>query len=195
VGDQGIRNTIDKIDIFGDIALNKKVLNPFFSVSFLTQFSKGYDYGVEPKLAKSNFWDPAYLTESLGLSYAPNEVFSCKLGVAVKETFTRNFNGYSDDPETSEVEKVLIEPGLSSRSDLTLALNEKLKYSSLLELFSNMAALDEVDWRWDNKLEISLSKLIAAELSVYLLYDKNMAAKTQIKQFLSIGLVYDVFDE
>jgi len=196
LGDQGIRNSIDRINIYGNITLKKKILQPYFSVNFLSQFTKGYDYSGEEKIAKSDFWDPAYLTESIGLVYAPSKHFKNQLGVAVKETFTRNFRSYSDDTETENVfEKTLMEPGLNYRADVLFNINKKMEFTSLFEMFSNLSSVEEIDVRWDSKIVMKLSKYIAAEFNLYLLYDKNMLSKTQIKEFLTIGLVYEVFGE
>ncbi len=194
---RSIRNAIDKIDVYGNIALKKKkFLDPYFSVSLITQFARGYNYKKDPPQLKSDFWDPAYLTESIGVGYAVNPNFKNKLGYGVKHTFTRQFHNYSDDPETKDVvEKNKIEHGLNFRSDLSAKPKENIKIETTMELFSNFGTFEEIDVRWDSKFTLRLAKCIVTELSIYLLYDRDMFTKLQLKEFLSIGIVYEFFKE
>ena len=145
-------------------------------------------------MAKSDFWDPAYVVESMGTGLVMNDNLKNKFGFAVKETFTRKYRTYSDDTKSTDYQEwIKIEPGLNCRSVLSLKVNSMMKFSSTLELFSNIQGFKEVDIRWDNNLSAKVVKYVSVNLSAYILYDKNMTPKTQIKQFLGIGFMYDIF--
>lgn len=76
-------------------------VNPYVAASGETQFTAGYDYDQEPKVEVSNFLDPGYFTQSVGVGYEPVEEFRTRLGFAVKETVTMDHNApYADDPDT-----------------------------------------------------------------------------------------------
>ncbi|MCR4440034.1 MAG: DUF3078 domain-containing protein [bacterium] len=195
LGTKGIRNTQDKIDLYAQYTHKSKTLsNPYISLSLLTQFAKGYDYRKEPPLLKSDFWDPAYLMESSGFGLVLTRRVQAKVGVAVKHTFTRHLTAYSDDPKTpNAVERVKVEPGLTARTDVNLAVNSNLKLGQTLELFSNLRGFRQVDARLDNRLEAKMAKFVSVNLSVFLLYDRDQTRKVQLREFLGIGFVLDVF--
>ena len=56
------RTTLDRIDIDCTLAWKAAAfVNPYFSMGLLSQFTQGFDYSKDPPVAKSNFFDPAYL--------------------------------------------------------------------------------------------------------------------------------------
>lgn len=194
-GGSSLKNTLDKIDVDANITIKeKKYMNPYFSLTFDSQFARGYDYKKAPPVAKSGFWDPAYMVESAGSGVIVSQNFQSKLGMAIKETFTRNFRQYSDDGKTTDKKEWLkVEPGLNSRTDFTYRFNHKIKVTSKLILFSNLEAFNEIDMRWDSNLQAKLAKYISVDLSLFALYDKDVSVKTQIRQFLGIGFNYNFF--
>ena len=123
-----------------------------------------------------------------------NEIVQTKLGFALKETFTRNFRSYSDDPKTKWIKEWFkIEKGINSRTDLSYNINKSMKISSKLEIFSNLSTFKEIDARWDSQFRAKLTKFFSINLSVYALYDYDDSQNVQIKQFLGIGFVYNFF--
>ena len=194
-GDQKNRNTLDKIDIDANIIFKKKkLLNPYFSFTLSTQFAKGYDYKMEPPEAKSDIFDPAYLVQSIGIGIIVKPKIQNKMGFAVKETFTRSFRQYSDNPNTADkIEWLKIEPGITSRTDLSYPINKNTEVTSKLILFSNLKSFKDIDFRWDSNFQAKLARYFSVNFSVYFLYDSDISKKTQIKQFLGIGFIYSFF--
>ncbi len=194
-GVQETRNTLDKIDIDAFIIFKKKkLLNPYLSLTFNTQFAKGFDYKKEPPEAKSNFFDPAYLVQSIGTGIIMNPKIQTKMGFAVKETFTRDFRQYSDNPNTADKKEWLkVEPGITSRTDLSYPINDDIKVTSKLILFSDLKAFKDVDFRWDSNFQAKLARYFSVSFRVYILYDSDISKKNQIKQFLGIGFIYSFF--
>ncbi|HSP88719.1 MAG TPA: DUF3078 domain-containing protein, partial [Ignavibacteriaceae bacterium] len=82
------------------------VLDPYFSNTTRTAIAAGYNYDIDPAVEIANFFDPGYLTQSLGFTYDKTPGFSTRLGFAVQEVITNKFTFYSDDVETAEVEKL-----------------------------------------------------------------------------------------
>ena len=165
-------------------------VNPYVAASVETQFAPGYDYTDEGKTEVSNIFDPAYLSQSVGLGYEPVDEFKTRLGFAVRETVTRDYNVYADDPETVEIEKIKVEPGLESVTDFTKKLIGGILLTSKLEIFSNMKGVEEVDVRWDNVFSAKISKYIDVSFNIKLLYDRDVSKKRQLKQALAVGLTY-----
>jgi hypothetical protein len=191
IGDVEARKAADEIKLESVYTYKFGVyVNPYIAATGKTQFTKGYIYDNNFKKAVSNFMDPAYFTESIGVGYAPNDKIKSRLGAALKETITSDFP-YADDPTTTDkIEKTKVEIGAESTTDINLKLSETILFTSKLELFSNLERVDEIDVNWDNLFSAKISKYISVSLNVCLFYDKDISKKRQLKETLAVGLSY-----
>jgi hypothetical protein len=192
IGDVEARKAADEIKLESVYTYKFGVyVNPYIAATGKTQFTKGYIYDNNLKTAVSNFMDPGYFTESIGVGYAPNDKIKSRLGAALKETITSDFpNPYADDPNTEKIEKTKVEIGAESTTDINLKLSENILFTSKLELFSNLERVDEIDVNWDNLFSAKISKYINVSLNVCLFYDKDISKKRQLKETLAVGLSY-----
>lgn len=192
VGDQEARKSADEINI--ESVYSRKLghpLNPFVAVTAKTQFVSGFEYTDDAKTKVSEFMDPGYFTQSVGVGYTPNENFKTRLGATLKETITSDFPvPYADDPETPELEKTKVEPGISSVTNFKKKLEDNIIFTSDLDIFTDLEAFDRIDVLWENNLTFQVTKLINVTLDVDLLYDKDISDRRQIKQVLALGLSY-----
>jgi hypothetical protein len=192
LGDQGIRKTDDRIDL--ESMLTYKLSdhwNPYAAATLKTQFAPGYKYpSTGPEVQVSQFFDPAFLTQSAGVVYQPIAEFKTRLGLGLREVLSSKY-GYADDPETvTEIEHSSVNGGLESVSELTLKLDEQVSFSSKLELFSTFKHIDQVIMRSDNTLAAKVSKYITVLLNVQLLNERAVSPRTQVKETLAMGLSY-----
>jgi len=166
-------------------------VNPYVAAKGETQFTPGYDYKEDSKTEISDILDPGYFTESAGFGYEPVTGFKTRLGFALKETITRNFPvPYADDPETEDVEKIKIEPGMESVTDFTKAIIGNILLTSKLEMFSNFKGIKEVDVKWDNIFTAKLTQYMNVNLNIKFFYDRDVSARRQLMQSLALGLTY-----
>jgi len=192
-GDAESRKSIDEIKLESVLTYKMGIyINPFVAATGESQFAPGYDYSKTPKQKLSTFIDPAYFRESLGVGYEPNKIIKTRLGVALKQTVTRNIpQPYADDPKTTaEIEKFKNEVGAESVTDVNWKLTETTLLTSKLELFSTLKAFDETDVKWDNVLTTKISKYFNINLNAMIFYDKDISKKRQLKQALALGFVY-----
>jgi len=168
------------------------VINPYIAATALTQFTPGYDYDTDPKTKISDFLDPGYFREAIGLDYKPSETFKTRLGVAFKQTVADVFaTRWSDDPETiDKVEKIRSEVGAESVTDYSVNVSELIVYVTKLELFSNLNRIDEIDVRWDHLFSAKVADYLAVSFNLNIFYDKDISLKRQLKQTLAVGLTY-----
>lgn len=192
IGQQDPRKSLDEIKMESVYTYKLGTLiNPFAAIKGETQFAYGYKYTDTSAVKISNFMDPGYFTESIGLGYTPSEQLTTRLGFAMKQTVTRDFPvPYSDDPETPEKETFRSEAGLESVTDFSQTFKENLLFTSNLVLFSNLKAVNQVDIQWDNVLTASIVKYVNVTFNFKLVYDRNLSVKRQIKQALSLGMTY-----
>ena len=192
VGDQDSRKSIDEIKLESVYTYKMSLyVNPYISASAQTQLMKGYKYTDTTNFVVSNFFDPAYFIQSAGIGFAPNETVKTRLGAALKETVTQDYPvPYADDPDTPEIEKTKVEPGIESVTDVNVTLAKNILFTSNLQLFSNMKAFNEIDVNWDNLLVAKVNDYINVNFNVKLFYDRDISTKRQLMQSLALGLTY-----
>lgn len=193
LGDQGLRKTDDKLDL--ETMLTYKLhetINPYGSATLKTQFARGYKYDAKGTgTAVSQFFDPAYLTQTVGAVYQPFAQLKTRLGAGLREILTSEFPGYADDPSTtSEIEKSKIDGGLESVTELAVHIDDNVSLSAKLEMFATFKKLDEVILRSDNTVTAKVSKYVTVMLNVALINERAASPRTQVKEVLAFGLSY-----
>ncbi len=192
LGGLGLRKTDDKIDL--ETILTYKLgtyVNPYAAATLKSQFAQGYKYDAAGnKIPVSKFFDPGYLTQSVGAGYQPMPEIKTRLGAALREIFTSEFTGYADDPTTTTIENTRVDGGLESVTDVEWKMDDNILFTSKLELFAPFKNIDEIVIRNDNTIAAAVSKYIAVNLNLQLINEKQISPRTQIKQTLAIGLRY-----
>ncbi len=162
------------------------------SNTFLTQITTGYNYKVDPAVEISNFFDPAYITQGIGLLYDKSEFVQSRLDIAAREIISNNFFKEADDPLTPETEKFKFDIGLNSVTDLKIPVAENVQYVSKLSLFSPFRKLDIWDVRWENLITAQINKWLATNLNWVIVYDEDQIKRTQVRQAFQLGLVFSI---
>ncbi len=198
---QSTRKTEDQINISSNYGYD---LGKFYYLSagaqFVSQFTRGYNYGATPNPTKrdriSQFMAPGYLNLGLGISYNPKENI---------QIIFRPINGqftFVTDPLLQVAGKYGLErDGQSVRSEIGARLNiiyrlkvfKDIHYTSNLNFFSNyLSHFERVDISYAGILNMKFNKYINATVNIDLLYDHDQMRKLQRKQTLGIGLVYNM---
>jgi hypothetical protein len=167
-------------------------INPYFSNEVRTGLANGFDYKVSPEQQISAFFDPGYITQSLGFIYA-RKVFNTRLGIGLQETFTNKFNFYTDDAKTLEVEKFKIETGVESVSEASFEFMKNMNYTGRLRLFSRFNALDVWDVNWDNIITAKINDYFNVNFNFNFIYQQDQSLKAQYKEALQLGFSYVIF--
>ena len=195
LGTQAIRKTDDEIYFESLlIYLLGTHINPYGSFTLRTQFAPGYEYPTDTtRFQVSKFFDPAYMTQSVGIAWQPDPIFTTRLGAGVREVITSQYNQYADDHTTPlEIEKTRIQGGLESVSSLAWEFAENMLLTSRLELFAPFKTLDQIIVRSDNLIAMKVNKFVTANFNVVFVNDANVSTRTQIKETLSIGFSYTI---
>ncbi|HED07827.1 MAG TPA: DUF3078 domain-containing protein [Ignavibacteria bacterium] len=182
-------------DFYLESVILKKIdfpVDPYFSNTVRTSLTIGYNYGTTPKTEIVNFFDPGYVTQSIGFYYEPNKEFNTRLGIGVEEVFTRNNTKYADNKSTPRIEKSGVEAGIESVSSLKKLVAENLLLKSKLRLFTRFNSLDVWDVRWDNTIVAKINGFLNVNFTFLLVYQQDQSLKTQIKQGLQLGFVYTI---
>ncbi|MGE5315111.1 MAG: DUF3078 domain-containing protein [Acidobacteriota bacterium] len=195
LGSRAIRKTEDKIDLESVLSYRTGwVVNPYVAATLKTQFTAGYTYdAADNRTQVSDFFDPAFLTQSVGGEFRPAAWIKTRIGVALREVITKTYNQYADDKTTPEIEKTKTEGGLESVTDIQLTIDDNVLFTSRLELFDPFKHMDRVVVRSDNMLSAKVGRYIVVSLNVVLVNDVQITPRTQVKQTLALGINYSIF--
>lgn len=167
---------------------------PFASNLIRTPISNGFDYSEEVKKQIVAFFDPGYVTQTIGFAYDKSEIIKTRLGIAFEESFSNKFAAqYTDDKETAELETFRYETGIESMTDLNLKLDDNVVYKSKLRLFSGFDRMTVWDVAWDNTFTAEVNKWLNVSLSFILVYKASESLRTQMQEGLQVGIVYNLF--
>ena len=193
LGTAGFRTTDNELYLESVISRNIGwAIDPYFSNTVRTALAAGFNYDTDPATKIANFFDPGYLTQSLGFTYDKTPGFTTRIGAAVQEVITNKFNFYSDDTETAEIEKVKVETGVESVTTAEHTVMENVLLKSKLRLFSRFESFDVWDVRWDNTLAAVVNEYVNVSFSFLLIYEEAQIKTRQIKEALQLGLTYNI---
>jgi len=196
---QGARKSNDRI-FFDNKVASQLSKNWFFfgSLSFESQFDKGFQYdaeGIIPPLLISNFMSPGYLTESIGFEYKPTKYFDLRLGTGTaRQTFVLDTTIYRNIPGNYGVT-----PGKTIRNDIAFQLvaifdkdiAKNMHLNARYDMFVPYnQSLAYVRHRLDAVLAARVNRLINVSINGTLLFDKNTSSSIQGTEGLSLGILY-----
>jgi len=171
-------------------------VNPFVSASLKTQFTEGVTTDATGKVAPvSQFFDPAYLIQSVGFGYQPVKEVRTRLGAGVREIVTSKYRQYANSPSVPVADwvKVSVDGGIESVTDVEWKPQADVLVRSNLGLFAPIRRISEVTMRMDNTMMINIAKYFVVVVNVQLINDLNASTRTQIKEVVAFGLTYTLF--
>lgn len=188
------RKTDDRFDVtskYGYQIAKKLYASALFN--FNTQMLPGYAYSATSETKISNLMSPGKVLLSLGLEYRPSDNFS----VFVSPVTTRWLLKMDKDFLNEAVFGV--PAGSKSYNEIGAYLSARYKkdlakfatYTTRLDLFSNYKKNPQnVDVLFNNLLVLKYNSWLATSISVDILYDHDILAKTQLKEILGVGLSF-----
>ncbi len=168
-------------------------VDPYISNTVRTAITEGFNYKKDPPERIANFFDPGYITQSIGFTYDKLKFFRTRFGIAVQETFTSKYRQYTTRKETPDMEETfMLETGVESVASGEYKLDTNILFKSSLRLFSRFESLDVWDIRWDTTINAKVNSYINVGFNLLVVYEKSQTVKTQIKQGLQVGLTYNI---
>ncbi len=190
---------------------------------FKTQIDNNYKYGTpnvatgEPTKAdwlaarelKSGLLSPAYSTLGIGLLWTPKSWISVNVSpltggfVIVQEEALRKTYGMELLEDGVNYKSSRFELGAQVKTDINFTVNDNLKYTTQLVLFSNyLHNPQNLRVNWDNKVFWKLAKFFTLTFSTNLIYDDTVLITNedhptgfrtiQFKEFFEIGFSYTI---
>lgn len=167
-----------------------------------TQFTTGYLYSDTARPQKvSNFFAPAYVLASPGLDYKPTDQFSFFLSpitaryVIVADDYLAAQGAFGVDTG----HHVKSELGAYLSINWTQQIVKNIVYKTRLDLFSDYKDNPQnLDLFWTNSLNLQVTKYIAANISLNMIYDDNvrvfanpktgvLGPRLQVQEVIGVG--------
>ncbi|PSQ95663.1 MAG: hypothetical protein BRD55_08470 [Bacteroidetes bacterium SW_9_63_38] len=182
--------------------------NPTIAGTFRSQFAKGFDYTENPfegqvpdgdprldlnePVQSSEFLSPAFITESIGLTYEPYRDITIRLGAASKQTVV-------NDPDFRvlygvDSDKVAeVEGGAELAISANRLLTESIRYRSQFNAFYAVNQTeDPPDARWQNTFNLQVNDWLSTDLEFVALFDNDITDALQLKETISVGLNFSL---
>ncbi|WP_448703031.1 DUF3078 domain-containing protein [Mucilaginibacter sp. AW1-3] len=172
----------------------------FGSVSFESQFAKGFSYSNDasgnPNIQTliSNFMSPGYVTESLGVEYKPVKYIDIRLGTGTaRQTFVLDRSISQNVPLNYGVpigstfrNELAFQVVSTINKDIATNMNLQARYA----LFIPYNDLSHINHRLDATLIAKVNRLINVSVTGTMLYDVTTTSNVQFSQGLTLGIVY-----
>ena len=190
---------------------------------FKTQIDNNYKYGTptgitgEPTKAdwlaarelKSGLFSPAYSTLGIGLLWTPKPWISVNVSpltggfVIVDNEALRKTYGMELLDDGVTYKRSRFELGAQIKTDINFVINDNLKYSTQLVLFSNyLKNPQNLRVNWDNRIFWKLAKYFTATFSTSTIYDDTIRISNddhpngyrtvQYKHIFEFGFTYTI---
>jgi hypothetical protein len=192
----------DEVNITSNSLLNETVFlgsgilfKPYASNLIRSPITNGFDYKKDPAEHIVSFFDPGYISQSLGFSYENSKIIKSRLGFAFEESFANKFaEKYTDDPTTlTDVEKFKFETGIESITDIKYEVAENIHYKGKLRLFSGFDRLEVWDVAMDNSVTAKVNTWLNVNFTYVIVHKTSESLRTQIKEGIQVGVVYSFF--
>lgn len=196
---EGTRKTDDRLSIRNrflyDLGGDESHFSVYGNLNFRTQFDRGFEYGEDagdPDILISNFFSPAYITESVGILYRPSTNVSFEAGLGLRQTIVNDESVLENNlyglPEGDNFRN---EAGLSLGASYQQNIASNIVLSSTAETFTNLnRSLSSTDVYFSNEFIGNLSNFINTSLRFDLAYDDDFSSELQVRQSITVGISF-----
>lgn len=189
------RKTNDRLFLDNKIATQLSKTWFFFgSLTFESQFDRGYQYSSVPVLI-SRFMAPGYITESIGVEYKPNKFFDLRIGTGTaRQTFVLDTtlyhnlkNNYGVLPGHTFKNELAFQVVSTFDKDIMQNLRLSTRYAGFIPYGRGWV---NIDHRLDATLIAKVNRLINVNVTGTVLYDHDTSKKPQATEGLALGIIY-----
>ena len=172
-------------------------------LNFQSQFTRGYDYGVNPDVYVSQFMAPGYLMTGIGFTWIPNKFFTAVLSPAAwRGTFVLN-DRLSDEGAygVKPGKRLLSEFGANLKLEGRYEFLKNMTLYSRLDLYSDyLRKPQNVDINWEVQINMVINKWFSTTLTTNMVYDDDVkitlsdgrkVKRVQFKVLLGVGLQFN----
>ncbi len=192
----------DDVNITANNLLNETVFlgsgiifKPYASNLIRSPITNGFDYKQTPPEHIVSFFDPGYISQSLGLAYEKSNIIKSRLGFAFEESFANRFaKRYTDDSKTlTKIETFSFETGIESITNIKYEIAQNIHYKGDLRLFSGFERLTTWDVAMNNSFTAEVNTWLNVNFSYIIIHKTSESLRTQVQEGIQVGVVYALY--
>lgn len=216
-GDEKVRKTVDKFEIYSVAGKQIEESNWFYSafLNFKTQFGPGYDYEettfTDPVSGKevttfdrgektTHMFSPADIQLGLGFLWKKSDNLKVNIAPAtarltiVDDMYTSEAGYVDGDYYGVDYGKsTLFQFGAAINAYAKIDVMENFAIENILALYSNyLEDPQNVDIDYTLRLKMKVNKYLSANFTFQAIYDDNVVSAFQVREVLGVGFSYDI---
>ena len=194
--DKGYRKTDDRFELNTVFGLKTSTYWFFsFIANFRTQYTKGFNYKVEPKVLVSEFLAPAYLTFGPGMLWKKSDDLSVNIAPSTaRYTLVNDF--FSGQFGVEEGKNTAFSLGFNLSGYFKFSLMENIEMENILNMYTDyLANVGNVDIDYQTNIRFKVNKSIKMLLTFHTIIDDNSSSRIQFRQLFGLGLNYSFHDK
>lgn len=189
--DQGYRKTDDRFEYNSVLAYNtgKSWYYSFLS-NFITQFTRGFDYGTDPATEVSSTLSPAYWSFGPGMFWRKNENYRINIAPATSR-FTFVSRAFSGQYGVEEGRTSVYGLGFNLSSYVKFKLHDIITMENIIQLYSDyLDKPQNVDVNYQINFFVTFSKRFSMNTTLHIIVDDNAVNTVQFRQLFGFGFNY-----
>lgn len=191
ISDKGYRKTDDRFEL-NSLLGYKTGKYWFFSFigNFKTQYTKGFNYKVEPKTLVSEFLSPAYLTFGPGMLWKKSDDLHFNIAPSTARfTFVNDF--FSGKFGVEEGKNSAFSLGFNLSGYYKFSLMENIEMENVLTMYTDyLANVGNVDVDYQTNIRFKVNKHIKMQMTFHTIMDDNASSRVQFRQLFGLGVNY-----
>ncbi|MEE4000247.1 DUF3078 domain-containing protein [Tenacibaculum sp. FZY0031] len=191
VDGQGVRKTEDQFEYNSLLGLRTSKLWFFsFFSNFKTQYTKGYDYKQEPKVAVSDFFSPAYWSFGPGMLWKRNDDARINIAPATAR-YTFVSNQFSGKYGVDEGKNTNFSLGFNLSAYFKSKIMEDVTMESIVAVYSDyLNKPQNIDIDYQLNIFVKINKNLSTNLGLHAIIDDDASSRIQFKEVFGLGLNY-----
>ncbi|OAD45725.1 DUF3078 domain-containing protein [Polaribacter atrinae] len=191
LNDKGYRKTNDRFELNSLLGI-KSGKNWFLSqfVNFKTQYSRGYNYKVEPAEPVSDLFSPAYLSLGPGMLWKKSDNSNINIAPATARlTMVSDF--FSGKYGVDEGDNSAFSLGFNLSGYFKFSIMENIEMENIVALYSDYLDQPEnLDVENQTNIRFKVNNNIKMHMTFHTIVDDNASSKVQFRQLFGVGINY-----
>ena len=196
LSEKGWRKTNDRFEV-NTIYGYKTSTYWFFSFigNFKTQYTKGFNYKVEPKILVSELLSPAYLTFGPGMLWKKSDKLHVNIAPGTaRYTFVNDF--FSGKFGVEEGRNTAFSLGFNLSGYYKTLIMENVEMENILTMYSDyLANVGNVDIDYQTNIRFKVNKYVKMQMTFQSIVDDNASSRIQFRQLFGLGVNYSFHEK
>lgn len=194
--DKGYRKTDDRFELNSLLGYKSKDywFFSFFS-NFKTQYTRGYNYKVEPAVVVSNFFSPAYLSFGPGMLWKKSDNSNINIAPATAR-FTFVNDAFSGQFGVEDGKNSVFGLGFNLTGYFKFSIMENIEMENAITLYSDyLDKPQNIDLDYQSNIRFKVNKYIKMHMTFHTIIDDNSSGKIQFRQLFGLGANYNFHEK